>query len=241
MTPLPDTPGVKVTSLFNPELWARIPSTHVRYALKEAAREIWGDYAWLARRLVSPPEAPEKGGAGAAHDAEAGPGAGVGAGGGLGPLPPSATAEEVRAASLRVAKRVISLSQDADFQARLAAASAHALRTARDCLDEFLLGYVEGKNAEIRAYVEEQAAAAAAAAAAAGGGGGGGGGGGEGVGPQDFVAYVRGLRDTVSARVDAAQQQRGAGQAEGAGAGTAAGPGGGVGRGPQGESKGGGQ
>ncbi len=34
--------------------------------------------------------------------------------------------------------------------------SADALATARDALDEFLLGYAEGKNEEVRAYVEEQ-------------------------------------------------------------------------------------
>lgn len=66
------------------------------------------------------------------------------------------TAEDIRNASFHAAKKVIEMGKDEQVKARIAAISADALKLARDCLDDFLVGYQEGKNEEIRNYIQEQ-------------------------------------------------------------------------------------
>lgn len=66
------------------------------------------------------------------------------------------TSEEIRNVSIATAKKLMTISKDKGFQDQLTQLSAEGLKTARECLDQFLIGYTEGKNAEILAYIKEQ-------------------------------------------------------------------------------------
>jgi hypothetical protein len=155
LTPLPTPPGYVNTSPINPDLWARIPSEHLRYAIKTSVKEVLGDYVWLFRKM--------KGGGGEATKATEEPGGGAAAASASptpspssGTIRPPLTSEEIREASIRAARRAMDLAKDEGLRERLASLSAEGLSLARDCLDEFLRGYQEGKNEEVRAYIEEQ-------------------------------------------------------------------------------------
>ena len=146
LTPCPDVPGTVQTTLIDPQGWRERSAAEVELAFKLSLWMTLQDYGNLGALLVGrptsfpaggvPPLAPE----GAAT-------AGV--------LP--ATSEEVRQVALQAASRLSVLSRDEQLRLRLAAMGSEALQLTRECLDEFLTGYEEGKNQEIRAYLEDRA------------------------------------------------------------------------------------
>lgn len=69
---------------------------------------------------------------------------------------PSITKEDVREGAIHAAKRLKEAATDEDLRVKLASLGTLALRTARDGLDSFLLGYTEGKHEEIRAWLQEE-------------------------------------------------------------------------------------
>ena len=164
LRPARDVPGLVTTSLFDTELWERLPPDAVRFA----ARQAWAmsviewRTAWdiLSGR---PPRALEHvveeearvAAAGAAaeekreRDERESGGADV---------PLSKVADSARVAALLVASRLSNVAHDEDLRARLTAMGTEALRLARDALDEFLLGYQEGKGDEIRIFISEELA-----------------------------------------------------------------------------------
>jgi hypothetical protein len=137
---------------------------HFRYAVREAARTVVNDYRMMGRAILGQKAPASKGvgegGAGATASSSSSSSSSSASAPGVA-QPPITTfnapsAEEVRDVSIKAAKKLLELSRDQDFRSRVTAMSADALTLAKDSLDEFLLGYAEGKNEEIRAYVEEQ-------------------------------------------------------------------------------------
>jgi len=180
LAPLPEPPGYTNTSLLDPERWAAAPPGAVRHAARVTARELWGDYrrlfASLAARAAPPPpptptpttttDAPsgdnspatERGSVADAVRATAIAAATLAArqaGGtaGVGP------------ARLAGAGAGAPASADEELRNRATAAAADALALARDCVDEFLAGYEEGKMLDLERARAEAAADAAAPAA----------------------------------------------------------------------------
>jgi hypothetical protein len=158
--PLPDPPGYTPTTLINPKAWEKMPSSHVRYAFKLAVRQSVDDWKWLlgarwsSNKSSDVREEPGQHSQSQQHQPTTLRDATAAAARVAASKAP--TAEDIGSTSLAAARRIVELSRDESFRAKVTAASADALRTARDCLDEFLAGYAEGKNAEILAYIEEQ-------------------------------------------------------------------------------------
>jgi len=190
LRPVPTPRGYVDTTLLNVEKWERLPPGATAHAARLAVRELAGDWAGLARALLrrtgadgeGPPPAPAA--EQAAAQAAAPPlGASVptAAATPLGARVP--TADELRAFARVAASRArgaagaagaaasaaAGVSTEADLRARAAEMAADALRVGRECVDEFLDGFEEGKAEEVRrrAREAEEAAEAAEAAAAA--------------------------------------------------------------------------
>lgn len=151
------------TSLFNPGQWERVSRAQVRLALQLALHQSWvtwrtaGELALGRRPSILPPR----------DDGAAG-GSDSGSNDGLAPspdAPPLLTSADARRAALLAARRagaaadaVVGLARDEALRARLVALGSETLTLARDALDELLLGYEEGKHAEVRAFLEDSAA-----------------------------------------------------------------------------------
>ena len=134
----PDPPGVRNSTLMDPEAWERASKEDVRLALKFVLAQSLQEWLWLfrsLRRLVvggeedaasAPPPLPQ-------------PHAGAGAGAGA-PLP-VLTAEDARAAALALARGATRLTSDEQLRAKIKALGVEGMAVSREALDEFLLGY----------------------------------------------------------------------------------------------------
>ena len=175
ITPIPDPPGYIDTSLINPKRWERISSEDFRYAFRIAWQEYKEDYTWIKQKTrVSSTTTTESTSISSSSSESSSSTGGI----------PSSTSEdslgnnlasvmvntsklisqqgipknkeEIRNLSISTAKKLLTISKEKGFQEQITKLSAEGLKTARDCLDEFLVGYTEGKNAEILAYIEEE-------------------------------------------------------------------------------------
>jgi hypothetical protein len=137
LTVQPDPPGTVNTSLFDPEKWERLSPEQIRVAMLAALWMSWVDWKSLFDFLMGrpfsllPPDDEGEKKAAATDAAQSAPGVSL----------PSVTSEQARAAALHVVKRLSAATQDEDLKSRLAAIATEVLSLARDCLDEFLLGY----------------------------------------------------------------------------------------------------
>ena len=135
-TPPPDPPGVRNSTLMDPEAWERASKEDVRLALKFVLAQSLQEWLWLfrsLRRLVvggeedavsAPPPPPQ-------------PHAGAGAGAPL----PVLTAEDARAAALALARGATRLTSDEQLRAKIKVLGVEGMAVSREALDEFLLGY----------------------------------------------------------------------------------------------------
>ncbi len=139
-TPPADPPGVRNSTLLDPEAWERASKADVRLALKFALAQGVEDWMWLfrsLRRLFVGGGDGEKVGGGASLPAAAPPPhAAAGAGGA-----PLLTAEDARAAALALASGAARLSRDEQLRARIKTLGVKGMAVSREALDEFLLGY----------------------------------------------------------------------------------------------------
>jgi hypothetical protein len=161
LSPAPDPPGVTPLSPVDPARWERLAPAQVRHAAQQALFMAWADWATAVdfvrgrRPRLAPPAEEGGGGAAGAGDGGAAGAAGAAAAAAAGALP-GVTAAGARAAALALAARVGGAARDEELRARVAAAGSEALALARDALDEFLVGYAEGKGDEVRAFIAEE-------------------------------------------------------------------------------------
>lgn len=138
-TPPADPPGVRNSTLMDPEAWERASKADVRLALKFALAQGMEDWLWLfrsLRRLFVGSGDGEEAGGGAPPPAAASPHAAAGAGGA-----PLLTAEDARAAALALASGAARLTRDEQLRARIKTLGVKGMAVSREALDEFLLGY----------------------------------------------------------------------------------------------------
>jgi hypothetical protein len=171
LTPQRDPPGYVPPTLLRTDVWERMSSQEFRYAMREAWRwHVRDDWGWLGRwfrkalgdtseedkaklAAAEAAKASSSAAADAATTAAAGPDGAKAAEQG-----PQAelTAEDLRRMALGAAKRLGDASKDAEMRTKLAAMGNEAMKVAGESLDQFLLGYAEGKNEEVKAFIEEQ-------------------------------------------------------------------------------------
>lgn len=163
--PQKDHPKVENTSLIAPEVWETMPPEHFRYALKQSLIMSLNDWSQLLRWIIPIEKSSDQMKTSTATSTQTiqdqGP-----------HLPGDDTAhvkeesakeptilltrDEAKQVASHVARKLTNLSQDEELRKQLVGLGTQALNTARDCLDQFLIGYQEGKNEEIRAFISEQ-------------------------------------------------------------------------------------
>jgi hypothetical protein len=157
--PARDVPGLITTSLFDMELWERLPPDAIRFAARQAfgmsviewrtAIDLLLGRAPRALKWAHEEEVRILAEAAAAATAAAGATADK-------HNEETPITESARSAALLIASRLGNVARDEDLRSRLTAMGTEALGLARDALDEFLLGYQEGKGEEIRAFINEE-------------------------------------------------------------------------------------
>ena len=159
--PSRDVPGLITTSLFDTELWERLPPDAIRFAARQAfemsviewrtAFDLLSGRAPRALKWAHEEEVRIMAEAAATAASEATEATTNDTRNDDTPI-----ADSARSAALLMASRLGNVARDEDLRSRLTAMGTEALGLARDALDEFLLGYQEGKGEEIRAFISEE-------------------------------------------------------------------------------------
>ena len=172
--PLPTPPGYVNTSLLDLEKWESVPPEVVRESFKRAFVEVTGDWVdawkWLRGRYTEEAleeEEKRRKKKEDEEDEEAGKvqndnNVDQDVNGLLSARLRASeriefpTADGIRSAAAESLKRVKNLSADEELKGRVAGVVADGLKVARDSLDEFLIGFEEGKAQEEKKRMVEQ-------------------------------------------------------------------------------------
>ena len=172
--PLPTPPGYVNTTLLDLEKWESVPPEAVRESFKRAYVEVTGDWVdawkWLRGKYTEEALEEEEERRKKKEDEEEKVGkfqkdknsvdqdvngllsAQIRASERI-EFP---TADGIRSAAAESLKRVKNLSADEELKGRVAGVVADGLKVARDSLDEFLIGFEEGKAQEEKKRMVEQ-------------------------------------------------------------------------------------
>jgi hypothetical protein len=173
--PLPTPPGYVNTSLLDLEKWESVPPEVVRESFKRAFVEVTGDWVdawkWLRGRYTEEALEEEEKRRKKKEEEEEEEEAGKvqndnnvdqDVNGLLSARLRASeriefpTADGIRSAAAESLKRVKNLSADEELKGRVAGVVADGLKVARDSLDEFLIGFEEGKAQEEKKQMVEQ-------------------------------------------------------------------------------------
>jgi hypothetical protein len=151
LSPGEQLPGLKETTLLDPQAWRRLSRAEVEFAAKYALwlnlRDWRNLFSWVVKSGAG--EEGEKGGATSSGQASTAPKESSSA-----VEPPLVTAAQLQDLTQRAGTqiqalarsedlqgRLLSLGATSDLKARLATLGSEGLHLTRDCLDEFLKGY----------------------------------------------------------------------------------------------------
>ena len=165
--PIPVPPGYVNTTLIDFEKWEALPPEVVREGFKRAYKEVTGDWIdlwkWLRGKYTE--ETPEEEGKKKKENVETiktrhNSISNTNSDQDLNkkidePLIIPST-EDIRSAAFETIKHVKHVAADEELKGRVASVVADGLRVARDSLDEFLIGFEEGKALEEKKRLEAE-------------------------------------------------------------------------------------
>jgi hypothetical protein len=175
-TPQPDLPGVRRPFLIDPELWERLETDDIKYALKVTWKEYvrsldpFFNRAEFKRRQEEAARATEEAerraeeeASGAASQAEPGspasggqPTVGARVGAAAREAAGKLSSEELRQSAVKVAAHLASAIKDPKARAKVAELATKGVITAHGVVDSFLIGYYEGQALEMEKEKKEQ-------------------------------------------------------------------------------------
>jgi len=165
--PIPVPPGYVNTTLIDFEKWEALPPEVVREGFKRAYKEVTGDWIdlwkWFRGKYTeeTPEEAEKKKKENIENiktrqNAISNTNSDQDLTGKIDEHLTMPSTEDIRAAAFETMKRVKHVAADEELKGRVASVVADGLRVARDSLDEFLIGFEEGKALEEKKRLEAE-------------------------------------------------------------------------------------